>query len=68
MLEGTLWTSRISTREAHSQACSVIANKRVYLCCGLRSGITIDVCVVVEIISFVLVSIWRAAQQQAREG
>jgi len=65
MLEGTLWTSMISNRETHSQACSVIANKRGCLYFGLRCGITIEVCVVVEIISVALFSTWRDVQQQA---
>ena len=46
IVEGTLWTSRISNRQAHSQECSVIVNKRVCLCCGMRCEITIQVCAV----------------------
>ena len=68
MLEDKLWTSRISNREAHSQACSVIVNKRGCLCCGMRCGIKIEVCSVVDIISIALVSTWRSAQQQVWEG
>jgi hypothetical protein len=68
MFGGTLWASRIANRETYSQACSLIANKIGCLCCGLQCGITVEVCVVVEITLVVLVSTWRRAQQQAWEG